>query len=261
MLHLDFGETEVNVHTTSTLSRLLAATHRPHAVRPERSRAGAPTKRTVTVEIPPPSCAPEHALRGAQREIAAEIAAHHGWYAVKMVVVGRAGRALALLGAPGSGKSTIAAHLISRGWQLVTDDIAFIDAGCASVVAHQNLMTFGSGAIQHLPPAFRVLLERSRWFVDEHGELQFYEVDPAGSFGAEAWSSHAELEAVVVVDEGIGTHGVDAIGAHDVGLTAIDGRVVPLDAIAGLHLGVIRKQSARQTTDFIERWYQAHAYP
>ncbi len=261
MLRLDFGDTEVTVHTTSTLSCLLAATHRRESERPGRTRPGGTAKRSLTVEIPPPSCAPEHALRGAQREIAAEIAAHHGWYAVEMVVVGRDGRALALLGARGGGKSTIAAHLIARGWQLVTDDIAFVDADCATVVAHQNLMTFGSGAIPHLPGSFRALLERSRWFVDERGELQFYEVDPAAAFGAEAWSSQATLGAVVVVDEGIGTHGVDMIGAHDVALTAIDGRAIPLDAIAGLRLGVIRKRSARQTADHIEVWFHAHARP
>lgn len=260
MLRLDFGETEVNVHTTSTLSRLLAATHRS-AGGLGRARPGVNAKRTLTVEIPPPNCAPEHALREAQREIAAEIAAHHGWYAVQMVVVGRARRALALLGAPGGGKSTIAAHLIARGWQLVTDDVAFVDADCRRVAACQNLMMFGSGAIPHLPASFRALLERSRWFVDEQGELQFYEVDPAGAFGAEAWSSDADLRAVIVVDEGIGTHGVDAIGARDVVLTAIDGRAVPLDGIADLQVGVIRKRSARQMADHIERWYEAHARP
>jgi hypothetical protein len=254
-LRLTFGETEVNVNTTSMLSRLLAATHRRYWNDSPSAGSENTSEPAVTVDIAPPNCSPEFALREAQRQIAAEVAAHHGWRAVKAVVAERNGRALALVGAPGSGKSTIAAHLVSRGWRLISDDVAFIDDRRSMVVAHQGLMSFRSGALPHLPQSFRATLERSHWFVDERGELEFYEVDPASVFGAEAWSVEAVLEAIVVVDERAGAAGIDTIGPDDVALYAIDGQPVSLRTFPDLRIGMIRNELARCTADYIENWY------
>jgi hypothetical protein len=257
-LRLAFGDTEVNVNTTTTLSRLLAATHRRHWHTATKTGGGKHSHRTIVVEIAPPDCSPELALRGAHREIAGEVAALHGWHAANAVVVERDGRALAIVGSAGSGKSTIAAHLVSRGWRLVSDDIAFIDDQRSTVVAHQGLMTFRSGAIPHLPASFRATLERSRWFVDERGELQFYEVDPANVFGAEAWAGTAVLDALLVIDGGAGGRGVETISAEHSALHGIDGSAIPLETFTNLRVGVIRKDRATRMADHIERWYDAH---
>lgn len=257
MLQLCFGATDVNVNTTSTLSRLLAATHRRYESNPAQPRRGRPARRSISIDIPPPSCSPEFALRSAQREIAAQVAAVNGWLAVQAVVVARNERALALIGRPASGRSTIAAHLLSRGWQLVSDDVAFIDAARATVLPHEGLMSFRSGAIPYLPHAFRGSLERSGWFV-EHGEIAFYEVDPAGAFGAEVWSGEAALDAVIIVDEAQGMPGIDAVSRDNIVLHAVDGRLVPLGEYENLRLGIIKLGRARWTADYIERWYDAH---
>ena len=119
-------------------------------------------------------------------------------------------------------------------------------------------MTFRSGAIPHLPSAFRATLERSRWFVDDQGELQFYEVDPATVFGAEAWAGTAVLDALLVIDDSAGPRGVDTIGAADSRLPTIDGAVVPLEGFPNLRVGVVRKDRGGHMADRIERWYDAH---
>jgi hypothetical protein len=257
MLRLAFGATDVQVNTTSTLSRLLEATHRRHCV-PARATKSRYAMRSVSVHLAPPERSPEFALRDAEREIASEVAAAHGWLAVKAVVVERGGRALALSGAPGSGKSTVAAHLVARGWKLVTDDVAFIDAETGTIVGHHGLMRFRSGAIPHLPAAFKVTLERSRWFVGEDGELEFYEVDPASVFGAEVWSAEAVLDSVVIIDARATAHAVQGVSYRDGLLVQLDGTVPPSSVLAAVRAGAIGRDRSVYITDRIERWYEAH---
>ncbi len=245
-LRLTFGTTEVYVSATSTLSRLLETTHRRHAM-PLRAFTRNSNARSVSVSLAPPDRSPEFALRGAQREIAGEVAAAHGWLALEAVVVERDGRALALTGTPGSGKSTIAAHLLARGWKLVTDDIAFVDEARGKVHGHHGLMRFRSGAMPHLPAAFKATLERSRWFVGEDGELEFYEVDPASVFGAGIWSHEAVLDSAVVLDGDGGPHMIAA------GTASLPG------AFAQLRTGAIGRDRAMRITDRIEQWYGVRA--
>jgi hypothetical protein len=257
MLRLAFGATDVEVNTTSTLSRLLEATHRRHSLqtRPAKSRYAA---RSVSVDLPPPDRSPEYALRDAHREIAGEVASAHGWLALDAVVVERNGRALALTGVPGVGKSTVAAHLLARGWKLVTDDVAFVDEDRGELISHHGLMRFRSGALPHLPAAFRATLERSRWFVDEAGELNFYEVDPASVFGADVWSHEATLDAIVVIDERAGTHAVKAIQPSDVRIDNLDGSATSSTMFRTLRAGTIGRDRAVHVTDRIEQWWAAH---
>ena len=260
MLRLTFGTTDVHVNTTSTLSRLLEATHRRHGL----SSARVPSKsryrpRSVSVNLAPPDRSPEFALRDAQREIAGEVASAHGWHAVDAVVVERDGRALALVGSPGSGKSTIAAHLLARRWKLVTDDVAFIDEQHSAVIGHHGLMRFRSGALPHLPAAFRATLERSRWFVGEDGQLQFYEVDPEAVFGSGIWSHEAVLDAVVMLDDRENAHAVDGVHGSDAAFSKFDGTSILGELFAGLRTRVIGRDRAVRVTDRIENWYDAHA--
>jgi hypothetical protein len=259
ILRLMFGDTEVRVNTTSTLSRLIASSHRRLQTISAAGAPGSAAGQMVTVEIAPPRCSPEYALREANRVIAGEVAAHHGWRALQAVVVERDGRAVALVGAAGTGKSTVAAHLVARDWRLVSDDVAFVDDRRLTIVPHQGLMNFRSSAIPHLPPSFRETLERSRWFVDAHGELQFYEVDPANVFGAAAWAPEAVLDAIVVIDERVGLGGIETIDRDHVALFTLDGQPLALQPFADLRVGVIRKGIAQTNADQIERWYDARA--
>lgn len=51
----------------------------------------------------------------------------HRWVLIHSAVVERNGRAFILPAPPGSGKSTLCAALVSRGWRLLSDEMALID--------------------------------------------------------------------------------------------------------------------------------------
>ncbi len=51
----------------------------------------------------------------------------HRWILVHAAVVERGGKALILPAPPGSGKSTLCAALVSRGWRLLSDELAMLD--------------------------------------------------------------------------------------------------------------------------------------
>ena len=56
------------------------------------------------------------------------ISAHcHQYLIIHAAVVERGGRALILPAPPGSGKSTLCAALVARGWRLLSDELALID--------------------------------------------------------------------------------------------------------------------------------------
>jgi hypothetical protein len=252
-LQLTFGDIDVHVSTTRTLTRLVAATHRRHC-----SVDGDGATHSVNVRIAPPDRSPEQALRIVQREIAAHVAAVGRWSALDAVVVERDGRALALGGVAGCGKSTIAAHLLGRGWRLLADDVAFVDVQRSVVIGHHALMVFRSGAIPHLPPGFRATLERSSWFIDENGELQFYEVDPATTFGASIWSGEAILDALVFIEDDANPNAVRSIAAESAELPLIDGTALSLRHVPNVRVGVIGKDRSMLTADRIEHWFDAH---
>jgi hypothetical protein len=47
--------------------------------------------------------------------------------------VGRDGRVVLLCGASGAGKTTLAAHLVARGWRLLSDELSFLPDGSSRV--------------------------------------------------------------------------------------------------------------------------------
>lgn len=51
----------------------------------------------------------------------------HTWLTVHSAVLERQGRAVLMPGPPGSGKSTLCAWLMHRGWRLLSDELALID--------------------------------------------------------------------------------------------------------------------------------------
>lgn len=58
--------------------------------------------------------------------------AHH-YHMIHAAVVERGGRALILPGQPGSGKSTLCAALVNRGWRLLSDEFALVDHTAAAI--------------------------------------------------------------------------------------------------------------------------------
>ena len=63
------------------------------------------------------------------------VSAHcHQYLIFHAAVVERSGRALILPAPPGSGKSTLCAGLIHRGWRLLSDELALIDPATSRVI-------------------------------------------------------------------------------------------------------------------------------
>ncbi len=58
----------------------------------------------------------------------------HQYLIIHAAVVEHSGRALLLPAPPGAGKSTLCAGLISRGWRLLSDELALIDPGTGNLV-------------------------------------------------------------------------------------------------------------------------------
>ena len=62
------------------------------------------------------------------------VSAHcHQYLIVHAAVVERSGRALLLPAPPGSGKSTLCAALVNRGWRLLSDELALIDPASGAI--------------------------------------------------------------------------------------------------------------------------------
>ena len=80
----------------------------------------------------------------------------HQYLLVHAAVVERDGRALALPGPTGSGKSTLCAGLVSRGWRLLSDELMLIDPANGEVVPLPRpigLKNGGIDAIRRFNPA------------------------------------------------------------------------------------------------------------
>jgi len=63
------------------------------------------------------------------------VSAHcHQYLVLHAAVVERSGHALVLPAPPGSGKSTLCAGLVNRGWRLLSDELALIDPASGEIV-------------------------------------------------------------------------------------------------------------------------------
>lgn len=77
------------------------------------------------------------------------VSAHcHQYLIIHAAVVERAGRALVLPAPPGSGKSTLCAGLVARGWRLLSDELALIDIATRHVVPIPRPISLKNEAIE-----------------------------------------------------------------------------------------------------------------
>ncbi len=84
--------------------------------------------------------------------------AHH-YLVLHAALVAKGDRALLLPGAPGSGKSTLCAALVQRGWRLFSDELALFDPATAEVVAVPRAVGLKNRSIEvirHFAPAARI---------------------------------------------------------------------------------------------------------
>jgi HprK-related kinase A len=71
----------------------------------------------------------------------------HQYLAIHAAVVERYGQALVIPGPPGSGKSTLCAALIARGWRLLSDELALIEPATGCLVALCRPVSLKNGSI------------------------------------------------------------------------------------------------------------------
>lgn len=63
------------------------------------------------------------------------VASHcHQYLVIHAAVIERRGRALILPAPPGSGKSTLCAALVARGWRLLSDELTLVDVASGNIV-------------------------------------------------------------------------------------------------------------------------------
>ncbi len=135
----------------------------------------------------------------------------------------------------GVGKTTLAFHLLSRGWRIVSDDRILIDRSSLEALPYRRLLTIGSSAIPFVPRMFRRALEASPWYyAPDAADVVYVAVDPALVCGNGAWSAGGRLYSVLFA------------------MRALDGaaRVEPMSGAAGLGERVLELAPLRTTLRF-----------
>ncbi len=72
----------------------------------------------------------------------------HQYLAIHAAVVERSGRALILPAPPGSGKSTLCAGLVNRGWRLLSDELTLIDPASGHVLPLPRPVSLKNASIE-----------------------------------------------------------------------------------------------------------------
>ena len=79
------------------------------------------------------------------------VSAHcHQYLIFHAAVVERSGRAIVLPAPPGSGKSTLCAGLINRGWRLLSDELTLLDFASCAIVPMPRPVSLKNGSIDVL---------------------------------------------------------------------------------------------------------------
>jgi len=72
----------------------------------------------------------------------------HQYLTIHAAVIERAGRALVLPAPPGSGKSTLCAGLVSRGWRLLSDELTLIEPATTRIVPLPRPISLTNASIE-----------------------------------------------------------------------------------------------------------------
>lgn len=78
----------------------------------------------------------------------------HQFLIIHAAVVEKHGRALILPGVPGSGKSTLCAALINKGWRLLSDELALIDCVSGQIVPVPRPVSLKNESISLIDSSF-----------------------------------------------------------------------------------------------------------
>ena len=77
------------------------------------------------------------------------VSAHcHQYLVLHAAVVERSGRALLLPAPPGAGKSTLCAGLVSRGWRLLSDELALIESATGNIAPLPRPVSLKNASIE-----------------------------------------------------------------------------------------------------------------
>lgn len=186
---------------------------------------------------------------------------------IHSAAVERNGEALCIAGRGMAGKTLLAAHFVSRGWRLLSDEYAFVEPLSGHIVPFPKLLYVRSSSLPHAPRTFRRSIEASPWYgMGDLDGIVFSGVDPIKSYPGDVWSTGARLKNLLVL-----------VGRDERGRAAIEpcepwsmipelNRLVwqPADLIEGLsrlatamrgvQVGKLTSAGALQTTNAIERW-------
>lgn len=200
--------------------------------------------------------------------IMAEVASRSKFLIIHAAVLERNGAALVVAGRAFAGKSTIATHLLARGWRMLSDEYALIEPITGSVVPYQKLMYLRSAVIPMLPSSFRRSVEMSPWYGSSNESLGFYAVDPSASYGERVWASHAQLRAVALLD-GERAQRPSVVASDPWSLIPefqalswrsddlLTGLAKLASALRGVRVAVVRPGRPLETTDALEAWFAA----
>jgi hypothetical protein len=76
------------------------------------------------------------------------VSSMHDYVIIHSAVVERGGRAVIMPGEPGTGKSTLTAALVNRGWRLFSDELALIDIASRRIVPMPRPVSLKNRAIE-----------------------------------------------------------------------------------------------------------------
>ncbi len=73
---------------------------------------------------------------------------YHKYLTIHAAVVEKSGRALILPAPPGSGKSTLCAGLVNRGWRLLSDELTLIDTATQDIIPLPRPVSLKNNSVQ-----------------------------------------------------------------------------------------------------------------
>lgn len=122
--------------------------------------------------------------------------------ALRGAAVARGVGAVALVGAPTAGKTTLALRAVAAGWQMLADEYVVIERATGQVCAYPKYPLLRSHALELLGVYDAAALEGALR-VDWAGRtgVTYHGVDLDRLFGRQVWGTRAELREIIFLDE------------------------------------------------------------